>query len=96
MQNSPTAYAIGMCQGSSPNMCTKVIDNLAQELDIGEEVKVEGSWQLLEASDKGSAAIKSMWKEATTQADEQKPKEHLRIVSKIDTHPQDLLYMYLT
>ena len=64
MQNSPTAYAIGICQGSSPNMSTKVInDNFAKELEV-EHRTIKGSWQTIDPSDLGGGAIQAFWKDA--------------------------------
>ena len=74
LQNSPTAFAIGTCQGSSPNMSTKVInDNLAREIEA-EPGTIEGSWQTIDSSDLGGGAIQSLWKEAHKNAEEKTPR----------------------
>ena len=61
MQNSPTACAIGICQGSSPKMTAEVMNNnLALEVET-KEGTIEASWQLIDLSDLGGDVVKEMW-----------------------------------
>ena len=93
MQNSPTAFAIGICQGSSPNMSTKVInDNLAKEKEV-EPGTIEGSWQTIDPSDLGGGAIHALWKEAHKKAEEKTPQGAPKNRVKIGMHHQILSYM---
>ena len=73
MQSSPTAFAIGICQGSSPNMSTEVINaNLGREIEA-EHGTIEGSWQTIDPADLGEGIIQSLWKEAHKKAEEKTP-----------------------
>ena len=75
MQSSPTAFAIGICQGSSPKMDTTLINkNIKAEIGAHDEVKIEGSWQLIDSADIGRSALQELWKEAQTQANDKTPK----------------------
>ena len=73
MQSSPSAYAIGICQGSSPNMSTEVINaNLCKEIEVAQGT-IEGSWQTIDPADLGGGIIQSLWKEAHKKAEEKTP-----------------------
>ena len=77
MQSSPTAFAVGVCQGSSPNMVTTLINkNLANTLGA-KEVNMEFSWQHVTREDIGAMTINEKWKKAKI-----KPKKRPQAVYK--------------
>ena len=71
MQQSPTAFAVGACQGSSPQMLTKAINDKLKE-ELGVEVGVEVSFQLIDNDDMGSV-VNEFWKTANTKAENETP-----------------------
>ena len=66
MQQSPTAYAVGACQGSSPNMLTNIINERLKRLIVTETL-VEVSFQQVERRDMG-AVVSEYWKNANDKA----------------------------
>ena len=69
MQNSPIAFAVGLCQGSSPKKVTKLLnERLPQVLDTN--VKVEASWQVIGKDDLGNGIVEDIWKQANEKSKE--------------------------
>ena len=73
MQSSPTAFAVGVCQGSSPNMVTNLINRNLEKVLETKEVKVEVSWQHITREDIGVTTINEMWKKAKNKSEEETP-----------------------
>lgn len=71
MQKSPTAFAVGACQGSSPNMLTKAINENLKDV-LGVDVGVEVSYQLVDNEDMGSV-VNEFWKTANKKAETERP-----------------------
>jgi hypothetical protein len=72
MQESPTAFAVGACQGSSPNMVTELINEKLQSV-LGVETKVEVSFQQIDRSDMGHKVISEFWTNANEKAESETP-----------------------
>ena len=69
MQSSATAFAIGLCQGSSPKKVTKLLnERLPQVLDT--DAKVEASWQVIGKDDLGNGIVEDIWKQANEKSKE--------------------------
>ena len=73
MQSSPTAFAVGVCQGSSPNMVTTLINKKLAKTLGAKEVNEEVSWQHVTREDMRAMTINEMWKKAKNKADEETP-----------------------
>ena len=72
MQESPTAFAVGACQGSSPNMATEVINKKLQSV-LGVETKVEVSFQQIVGKDMGHSVVNDFWTNANEKAETETP-----------------------
>ena len=73
MQSAPTAFAVGVCQGSSPNMVTNLINKKLAKALGAKDVKVEVSWQYVTREDIGAMTINEMWKKAKNKSEEETP-----------------------
>ena len=72
MQESPTAYAVGACQGSSPNMVTELINEKLQSV-LGVETGVEVSFQQIDRKDMGHKVVNEFWTSANEKAESETP-----------------------
>ena len=72
MQESPTAFAVGACQGSSPNMVTELINQKLKSV-LGVETGVEVSFQQIDRKDMGHKVISEFWNSANEKAESETP-----------------------
>ena len=78
MQSSPTAFAVGLCQGSSPKKVTKLLnEKLAGALETN--IKVEASWQIINKDDLGNGIVEGLWKQANEKSKDAENKRLLNL-----------------
>ena len=69
MQSSPTSFAVGICQGSSPKKVTKLLNERLPQV-LNTDVKVEASWQVISKDDLGNGIVEDIWKQANEKSKE--------------------------